>query len=118
MPFELGLVIGRYGLRSRRHNWWVFERTQYELKELISDLGGYELRVHGGRPEGVFSALKAAFHKPGIEINVADMKAVYKELNSFADRWMSKDRRGSLYSGETFSDLVYAAARITERRRR
>src|SRR3990167_2331080 len=35
MPFELGLVIGRYGPSGRRHKWWAFEHKKYSLEKLL-----------------------------------------------------------------------------------
>ena len=114
MPFELGLVIGRYGPANEKHPWFVFERKKYSLQGLVSDLGGYEFFVHGGTPNGVFRVLTDIFHKPGI--GEQEMSEVYDELNLFVDtRWPEK--QAELYSGGAFRDLVYAAASSADRRR-
>lgn len=57
MPFELGLAVAWDKLNAGQHVWFVLEAKSRRLHKSLSDLGGTDAYVHGGKPKGVFREL-------------------------------------------------------------
>ena len=64
MPFELGID---YGLRKSSKNhlrtkqFLILEATQYDYMRAISDINGFDIKVHGNNTEQLFDCLYAWF---------------------------------------------------------
>ncbi len=52
MPFELGLAVAWEKLNPGQHIWFVLEAQTRRLQKSLSDLGGTDVYVHGGKPRG------------------------------------------------------------------
>ncbi len=65
MPFELGLAAACDKLNPGRHVWFVLEAKSRRLQKSLSDLGGTDVYIHGGKPQGVFRELCNALVRTG-----------------------------------------------------
>jgi hypothetical protein len=60
MPFELGVD---YGLRNSgiskmaRKQFLILEATKYDYQKAISDINGFDIKVHGNETEKIFDCL-------------------------------------------------------------
>lgn len=73
MPFELGLAVAWARRRNRNHTWFVLESAPYRVQKSLSDLGGTDVYIHDGRPEGVFRQLVR--QRPGQRSQATDRRA-------------------------------------------
>jgi hypothetical protein len=61
MPLELGAFLGAKefgGPRHRKKRCLVLDRERYRYQKFISDIGGQDIRSHGGKPNGAICAVR------------------------------------------------------------
>ena len=103
MPFELGLALGIHGA-TPNHRWIIFEQTRHRLTRSLSDLGGYDVEIHDGTPEGILRGLRNRLRKTKPLIRHEDLQALYRELDAAVPR--IKEQCGSLFTHGAFVELV------------
>jgi len=116
MPFELGLAVALEQTRARRHAWFVFEARAHRMKKSLSDLGGTDEHVHGGKPRGVMRALANVLARSRHRPTVAELEQIFRDLKKAAGAIKSNLRTDSLYDARPFKDLVVAARLIARSR--
>jgi len=112
MPFELGLAValekGGYP-----HEWFVFEERPHRISKSLSDLNGTDPYIHGGRPEGVLTALANALVRIRHRPTVAQLRVIYEDLRAAIKRDLHTT---NLFEARAFKELVVAARISAENR--
>ena len=108
MPFELGLAVA-HAASHRQHAWYVCEAVSHRVDKSLSDLGGTDVRIHGGTIRGVFAALCDVFVRKGQQPSVQEMYRIYRVLRRTLPRIMKQAGVKDPYGARVFRDLVFAA---------
>src|SRR5712691_3156155 len=115
MPFELGLAValekGGY-----RHEWFVFEERPHRISKSLSDLNGTDPYIHGGRPEGVLTALANALVRIRHRPTIAQLRVIYEDLRAAALAIGRDLHTTNLFEARAFKELVVAARISAENR--
>jgi len=109
MPFELGLTVAWERLNPGRHVWFVLEAKTRRLQKSLSDLGGTDVYVHGGRPQGIFREVGNALIRAESEPTVQDMNRIFRRILSALPeikRWAGAK---SAFEPRVFAKLIVAA---------
>ena len=85
MPFELGLVVGRW--HSTNHQFRILETKPHRIQKSLSDMNGFDPMIHGGTVEGVFDVISEAFaHLRSRPLSsTQDFALVYRAVRKFDD---------------------------------
>ena len=83
MPFELGLAVAWDKLNAGRHVWFVLEAKSRRVHNSLSDLGGTDAYIHGGKPQGVFRELGNALVRTEHQPTVQQMNASTSVLSKY-----------------------------------
>jgi hypothetical protein len=105
MPFELGLAVAWEKLERGQHTWHVFETKQRRAEKALSDLGGTDVYVHGGKPLGIFRELCSAFVRTQHQPTVEEMNIVYQILKRALPKLMRNAGSQTVFKARVFSDL-------------
>ena len=108
MPFEAGLVAGL------RIPFFLFEEKVHRLGKTLSDLGGYDPKIHQGNPDGVLARLRDLFVNPKGQPSLPKLRLLHASVEKLAAR-IEADQ-GSLLERQAFSELVYGAQRLAKER--
>ena len=103
MPFELGLTLG---LHVKAHRWFVLEAVRHRATRSLSDLGGYDVGVHGAEPEGMLRVIADAFGSRRRVASHADLTTLWRTLRAIAVH--VRHDHGGLFTPAAFADLVLA----------
>lgn len=114
MPFELGLAVAWTTLNPGQHSWVGCDAIQHRPLKSISDLNGTDFHIHGGRVEGVLSALCNAFITRSQRPTVPRMMHIYRRLRKVSAALQSDGGAHDLFQARVFDDLVVAAGRLWE----
>lgn len=117
MPFELGLTVAWDKLNPGRHVWFVLEAKGRRLQKSLSDLGGTDVYVHGGKPQGIFRELCNAFVRLEQQPTVQEMSAIYRSLVEVLPGIKQRAGAKSGFQARVFADLVVTSHRLAGRRR-
>jgi hypothetical protein len=117
MPFELGLAVAWATLNRGRHSWVGCDAVQHRPLKSISDLNGTDFHIHGGRVEGVLSALCNAFVTRSQRPTVPRMMHAYRRLRRASAALQADAGAHDLFEARVFDDLVVAAGRLWEQER-
>lgn len=117
MPFELGLTLGQLERGRTRHQWFVFEERPWRLLKSLSDLGGTDPYIHGGRPEGVFRELCNIFSREGSRPDVPELMEMHRVLSRAAKRIRERLAADDVYHAEVFRRLVLLAGELVKAKR-
>ncbi len=109
MPFELGLAVAWDKLNPGQHVWFVFETRRRRLQKSLSDLGGTDVYIHGGKPQGVFRELCNAFVRTQHQPTVQHMTAIYRSLVEALPEIKKGAGAKSPFEARVFADLVVAS---------
>ncbi len=114
MPFELGLAAA-LKLGGRGHRFFVMVSDRLQLGRSLSDLGGIDPLVHGGKPDGVLGCLLDAFAVPGNAVGIRDLRRVHETLGVSARRIKRENGSEALRRRRGFQLLVATAAGVAAR---
>ena len=115
MPFELGLAVAWQRTHPRRHTWFVFEAKEHRLEKSLSDLGGTDVYIHRGSPDGLFSELTSAFVRARRQASVGQMKTVFAALRGALPTLLRNAGTRSPFKARVFADLRVLAQTISDR---
>jgi len=107
MPFELGLAVA-HAATHHQHAWYVCEAVSHRANKSLSDLGGTDVRIHGGTIRGVFGALCDMFVRKQ-QPSVQEMHRIYRVLRRNLPRIMRDAGARDPYGARVFRDLIFAA---------
>jgi hypothetical protein len=113
MPFELGLAVAWQRIQPREHTWFVFEAKGRRIEKSLSDLGGTDVYIHRGRPEGLLSELTNAFVSARRRPSVDQMKLVYTNLRRGLPDIMRESGARSVFKARVFDGLRVLARSLT-----
>jgi hypothetical protein len=116
MPFELGLAVGWELGADPKHEWFVFESKHHRLEKSLSDLNGTDPHVHDGTAYGVLRGLTNALTRKIHDPNLAELDAIYRDLNKAAREVRLEMKGGSLFEARPFKHLVFVARRLAQAR--
>jgi len=91
-----------------QHAWYVCEAVSHRVNKSLSDLGGTDVRIHGGTIRGVFGALCDMFVRKQ-QPSVQEMHRIYRVLRRNLPRIMRDAGARDPYGARVFRDLIFAA---------
>jgi len=106
-PFELGLAVA-HASANQQHSWYVCEAVPHRINKSLSDLGGTDVRIHGGTIRGVFGALCDMFVRKQ-QPSVQEMYHIYRVLKRNLPRIMRDAGARDPYGARVFRDLIFVA---------
>lgn len=109
MPFELGLTVMWAKLNPKKHSWFVFETKKFRMQKSLSDLNGWDPRIHEGQIKGVMRELSNLFRRRRKRPNVPKMMKAYKFVSHRLAKIIENAGAESLFESRAFQDLCYAA---------
>jgi hypothetical protein len=115
MPFELGLAVAWEKLNPRQHVWFVLEARSRRLQKSLSDLGGTDVYVHGGKPRGVFRELCNALVWSGRQPTVQQIDRIYRGLVRMLPEIRTRAGARSAFEARVFADLLVASRALADR---
>jgi hypothetical protein len=115
MPFELGLAVAWDKLNPGRHVWFVLEAKGRRLQKSLSDTGGTDVYVHGGKPQGVFRELCNAFVRLEQQPSVQEMTTIYRGLVEVLPGVKQRAGAKSAFEARVFAELVVTSHRLAGR---
>jgi hypothetical protein len=115
MPFELGLAVAWDKLNTGQHVWFVLEAKSRRLQKSLSDLGGTDVYVHGGKPQGVFRELGNALVRTEHQPTVQEMTGIYRGLVEVLPEIKRRAGAKSAFEARVFADLVVTSRALAER---
>lgn len=115
MPFELGLVVAWEKQNHGQHVWFVLEAKKLRLQKSLSDLGGTDVYIHGGRPLGVFRELSNALVRTKHQPTAEEMAGVYRGLVEVLPEVKRRAGAESAFEARVFADLIVTARALADR---
>ncbi len=116
MPFELGLAVAWDKLSPGQHVWFVLEAKSRRLQKSLSDLGGTDVYIHGGKPRGVFRELCNALVRTEHRPTVQEMTGIYRGLVEVLPEIKRRAGAKSALEARVFADLIVTARAFADRR--
>ena len=114
MPFELGLAVAWDKLNAGRHVWFVLEAKSRRIHKSLSDLGGTDDYIHGGKPRGVFRELGNALVRAQHQPTVQQMTAIYKRLAQVLPEIKRRAGAQSPFEARVFAELIVTARALAD----
>lgn len=114
MPFELGLAVAWDKLNAGRHVWFVLEAKSRRVHKSLSDLGGTDAYIHGGKPQGVFRELGNALVRTERQPTVQQMTAIYKRLFEVLPEIKRRAGAQSPFEARVFADLIVTSRALAD----
>jgi len=114
MPFELGLAVAWDKLRPGQHVWFALEAKARRLQESLSDLGGTDVYIHGGKVQGVFRELCNALVRTEHRPTVQEMNVIYRGLIEVLPEIKSRAGAKSAFEARAFADLVVISRALAD----
>jgi hypothetical protein len=116
MPLELGIAMGRRMATPRKkdkHDWLVLVREGHQYAKYISDLGGFDPKIHDGTTENLIRTVVAWLATRPEAIPLATPRKV---INAFEVFRKKKAELVSEWGREVpWADLVLAARKTVPR---
>jgi len=116
MPFELGLAVAWDKLNAGQHVWFVLEAKSRRVHKSLSDLGGTDAYIHGGKPQGVFRELGNALVRTEHQPTVRQMTAIYKRLVKVLPEIRRRAGAQSPFEARVFADLIVTSRALADTR--
>jgi len=114
MPFELGLAVAWDKLNAGQHVWFVLEAKSRRVHKSLSDLGGTDAYIHGGKPQGVFRELGNALVRAEHQPTVRHMTAIYKRLVKVLPEIRRRAGAQSPFEARVFADLIVTSRALAD----
>lgn len=114
MPFELGLAVAWDKLNAGQHVWFVLEAKSRRVHKSLSDLGGTDAYIHGGKPQGVFRELGNALVRTEHQPTVRQMTAIYKRLVKVLPEIRRRAGAQSPFEARVFADLIVTSRALAD----
>lgn len=92
-----------------QHIWFVLEAKAHRLQKSLSDLGGTDVYIHGGKPQGVFREVGNALIRTEEEPTVQDMNRVFRRILEALPEIKRRAGAKSAFEARVFADLNVAA---------
>ncbi len=118
MPFELGLAVACDWLAPNRHTWFVMESEDRRLLKSLSDLGGTDVYIHDGNPQGVFREIGNALVRNARQPSVQDFQTIHEGLRTMVPEILKRTAAKSVYEARSFSQLIVEASALANNRMR
>ena len=115
MPFELGLAVAWEKFNPGQHVWFVLEARSQRLQKSLSDLGGTDVYVHGGKPRGVFRELCNALVWSERQPTVQQIDRIYRGLVGMLPEIRTRAGATSAFEARVFADLIVASRALADR---
>jgi len=115
MHFELGLSVAWQRIRTREHDWFVFEAKNHRLAKSLSDLNGTDPYIHNGEATGVFRELCNAFVRAGRQPSVHQMRSILHTLKGGLPDIQSRTGAQSVFEARVFREICVAAKAAADR---
>ncbi len=115
MPFELGLAVAWDKLNPGQHVWFVLEAKGRRLQKSLSDLGGTDVYVHGGKPQGVFRELCNALVRTEHQPTVPEMTDIYHGVVEVLPEIKRRAGAKSAFQARAFADLIVTSRALADR---
>jgi hypothetical protein len=119
MPFELGLAVAvaRGAHNQVKHAFALLEDRPFRLQRSLSDMNGYDPRIHGGTCAGAVRSIFEIFSDSGTAaFQRAQQLAI--ELTIAARQLRRAHRVATLFSRTVVGELVQAATVLQVARKR
>lgn len=110
MPFELGLAVACDRLVPNHHTWFVMESENRRLLKSLSDLGGTDVYVHDGNPEGVFREIGNALVRNARQPSLQDFSQIHQSLHASMPEILNRTGAKSVYEARVYKHLVVEAS--------
>lgn len=94
---------------------FALETKGRRLQKSLSDLGGTDVYIHGGRPRGVFRELCNALVRAGHQPTVEEMTDVYRGLVEVLPEIKERAGAKSAFEARVFADLIVTARALAGR---
>ena len=114
MPFELGLEVALDKLNPGQHVWFVLETKTRRLQKSLSDLGGTDVYIHGGKPRGVFRELCNALVRTRQQPTVQQMNGICRGLVEVLPEIKRRAGAKSAFAAPVFADLIVTARALAD----
>jgi hypothetical protein len=114
MPFELGLAVACDWLAPNRHTWFVMESENRRLLKSLSDLGGTDVYIHDGNPQGVFREIGNALVRSARQPSVQDLQTIHEDLRSAVPEILKRTAAKSVYEARSFRQLIVEASALAK----
>ena len=114
MPFELGIAVGWARWGTAPHTWFVFESQKWRTQKSLSDLGGTDVYIHDGTPQGLFRELCNALVRTGRQTSVQKMESIYIVLQQALPSILHRAGAGSPFAARVFADLIVLARLVSD----
>ena len=115
MAFELGLAVAWDKLNKGKHVWCVLEAKSHRLQKSLSDLGGTDVYIHGGKPQGVFRELGNALVRAERQPTVQQMTRIYRGLVEALPEIKRHAGAKSAFEARAFADLIVTSRALADR---
>jgi hypothetical protein len=112
MPFELGLAVACDRLVPNHHTWFVMESENRRLLKSLSDLGGTDVYIHDGNPQGVFREIGNALVRTARQPSVKDLQVIHESLRTVMPEILNRTAAKSVYEARSFKQLVVEASAL------
>ena len=114
MPFELGLACAIREMGGK-HRYFILESKRHRLGKVLSDLAGWDPKIHNGRLQGAVTVVLEMLRSPGSAINAAEVIRLCKAMQKALPAIFARHKKKSLFNASVYGDLVsYGWAKADE----
>ena len=115
MPFELGLAVAVARLRKHEptHAFALLESRPYRLQRSLSDMNGYDPKIHYGTRSGAVRCMFEIF-ADAAPADVWSARRLAEALTRVARQLKREHRVRTVFSRVVFNDLLAAATMLRE----
>ncbi len=114
MPFELGIA---YALtpKSPQRKLVIFEAKRRDLLKTLTDLRGFDPKVHGMRGKKALAMIYECFSTPSLGNSEEIGRGIYRRITKLLPQF--RDGRPSVFNRKSFQWLIHATAKFAKARR-
>lgn len=105
MPFELGLAFAVAKLEAP-HYFVLLERKQHRLQTTLSDMNGWDPRIHRGTVRGMIESILDELQPTTGAPTIKDVFRLYRTMLVVAQQLTQSGRRGTIFTRSRFLKLV------------
>ena len=108
MPFELGIACAhRHYVSKSKHEFHVMDSEKFRPDVTLSDMKGFDHKVHNGTPEGAMKlVLSVLDKKTGVPVTLADAGKIYREMKKLAAVLKRQHGEKTIFSKRIHGSLV------------
>ena len=113
MPFELGIAFALRRIEGR-HKFVLLEAKRHRLQRTLSDLNGFDPRIHRGTSAGMISCILCNLAKPRGNPQLHQIERIRRKLWRTVAFLKRNHHRTTIYSRAIFGELVEAAVLLAK----